>query len=118
MRTIAIAILAVAGAALPAAASCNYGETVEFPMGSGHAPNYLLGNPVVVSMGGNVTALALISKDSGQMVRLALYTDGGGGPANLVVATASTPVSTGTMEIPVAPTAIAAGTYWIMGIFD
>jgi hypothetical protein len=50
---------------------------------------------------------------------LALYaSDGSGWPTELVASTAATPLTPGTMQIEVPPTAIAAGTYWIAGVYD
>lgn len=65
-----------------------------------------------------VTALALIGKAATANVQMALYTDLGGHPDALVVETASAPVVVGVLELPVTPTLVVAGDYWIMGIYD
>ena len=65
-----------------------------------------------------LTHLCLIAKADGPNVILALYTDNAGWPDRLVAATPATPMTVGPMEIPVAPTSVSAGTYWIMGVYD
>jgi hypothetical protein len=97
----------------------DYGYDVEFSGAADMTPGYLLGIPVVVPQASVVTDLALIAKVSGGNVVLGLYTSSGAGlPAQLVASTAATPVTAGVMEMPVSPTAIPAGTYWIAGVYD
>ena len=66
-----------------------------------------------------VTHLSLIAKAGGPHVLLGLYRNSGGVPTTLVVGTTPTALVAGRMEIPVTtPTRIAAGTYWIMAMYD
>ena len=62
--------------------------------------------------------LAVIAKASGANVMLALYSSPGADPDRLVASTAAVPMTVGAMEIPVAPTSLPAGTYWMMGVYD
>jgi hypothetical protein len=81
--------------------------------------HYLLGQKVVLAYPMTVTKLALYSLQNGPDAVMALYTDSGTGPQALVAATAPAAVVTGWNEIPVTHTAsIAAGTYWLMSIYD
>jgi hypothetical protein len=101
------------------AAGTNYGNDVEFAAASAHSPGYLLGVPVAIPAPSVLTHLCLIAKAGGANVVLALYaSDASGWPSQLVASTAATPVTPGMMQIPVPPTAIAAGTYWIAGVYD
>ena len=94
------------------------GNDVEFPNASAHSPDYLLGGFVTLPAPGMLTHLCVITKAGGPNVILTLYSDGGGDPAHLMALTAATPMTLGRMEIPVTPTPLAAGTYWIMGVYD
>jgi len=94
---------------------CN---AVEFPDASAHSPDYLVGSPITVPSPAMLTDLAVIGKAAGADVMLALYSSPGGEPDQLVAATPSTPMTVGAMEMPVAPTFLPAGTYWIMGVYD
>jgi hypothetical protein len=95
-----------------------FGNVVEFPGASAHAADYLLGDPLVLPRAGMLTHLCVIAKDAGPHVMLALYADAGGEPGALVASTPATPMTAGAMEVPVAPTAVAPGTYWMMGVYD
>ena len=95
-----------------------FGNAVEFPDASAHSADYLVGSPITVPTPSVLTHLAVIGKASGANVMLALYSDPGGDPDHLVAATGAVPMSVGAMEIPVAPMSLAAGTYWLMGVYD
>jgi hypothetical protein len=99
---------------------CNvqYGEDVEFAGTSDITTGYFAGDMIYVATDMVVTDLALIGKEAGTNVKLALYEDNAAAPDALVVNTAATPVVVGAMNIPVTETAIAAGNYWIMAGFD
>ena len=60
----------------------------------------------------------MISKGNGPNVILSLYGDASGDPGHLMAFTAATPMALGRVEIPVTPTPLPAGTYWIMGVYD
>lgn len=96
-----------------------FGNAVEFAGASVSAPGFLLGGPVTVPAPVTLTHLCLIGKSAGPNTVMALYrSDSLGRPAGLVAATAATPVAAGRVEIPVTPTALAAGTYWLTAVFD
>jgi hypothetical protein len=93
------------------------GNDKEFSNSSSHSPDYLLGSRIDVKTPMTVTDLALIGKASGPNVRMALYTDAKG-PDALVVEGPETAMVAGVLEMPVDPTPIDAGYYWIMAIYD
>jgi hypothetical protein len=95
-----------------------YGNAAEFPGSSSHTPDYLLGSAVHVPLSATLTHLSVIAKSAGSRVVLALYSDSGGEPDQLVAATPATTMSVGANEIPVTPTLLSAGTYWIMGVYE
>jgi hypothetical protein len=55
---------------------------------------------------------------SGGNVRMALYTAGSSAPGSLVVSSNAAPVAAGRNVIPVTPTPLAAGNYWLLEVFD
>ena len=71
-----------------------------------------------LSTSGVLTSLNLIGRNSGAQVQLAVYEDIAGVPGNLVVSSNITTVGTGIISLPVSPTQLIAGNYWIMGIYD
>ncbi|HND33291.1 MAG TPA: hypothetical protein PLA94_25005, partial [Myxococcota bacterium] len=107
-----------ANAATQACASTHIGYDVDLGTSSNHAPNYLLGSRYTVSSSFTVTALAVIGKVAGPNMKLALYSDSAGTPANLIVQTATTALAVGAQEVAVTPTTIPAGDYWFMGIYQ
>ncbi|HJQ84001.1 MAG TPA: hypothetical protein VKA21_08000, partial [Candidatus Binatia bacterium] len=96
-----------------------FGNAVEFPDASAHAPDYLLGSPVTLPAPMTVTRLCLIAKGDGPNVVMVLYSsDNFGRPMHPVAWTPTTPLTAGRMEIPVSPTVLAAGRYWITAVYD
>jgi hypothetical protein len=95
-----------------------YGFPADTHKSSLNSADFLLGMPVTIEHPATVTHLGMISRQEGTHVRMALYKDSGGSPGALVVGTSSTVVLLGSQEIAVTPTAVAAGGYWIMAIFD
>jgi hypothetical protein len=92
---------------------------VEYPTASTHAPDYLLGDPVMVTATAMLTHLCVIGKATGANVVLGLYSSNAmGEPDQLVASTPSTAMGVGAMEIPVAPAVLAPGQYWMFGIYD
>jgi hypothetical protein len=99
-------------------ADLTFGNATEFTGTSSHSPGFLLGSPVQIPVAVTVTHLAVIAKAGGPSVLLGLYRQSGGVPTTLVVGTSPTPLAPGRLEIPVTPTTIAAGTYWLMAMYD
>jgi hypothetical protein len=96
-----------------------YGNAAEYPGASAHAPDYLVGIPVMVNNAATLTHLCVIGKTGGPNVVLALYgSDLAGEPNHLVATAPATPLAVGAMEVPVPPTALAAGKYWMFGVYD
>ena len=96
-----------------------FGNMVEYPTASTHAPDYLLGDPVMVTATSMLTHLCVIGKAAGANVVLGLYSSNAmGEPYQLVASTPATPLGVGAVEIPVAPAMLPAGQYWMFGIYD
>lgn len=95
-----------------------YGFFNEFAQISGHDSNFLLGSRITVPAASTLTHLCLIAKGAGPQVKIGLYTDVGGEPGQLIASTLATTLVAGRLEIPVAETALAAGDYWFMAVYN
>jgi hypothetical protein len=96
-----------------------YGNAVEYPNASVHAPDYLAGGPMMVTGAATLTHLCVIAKADGPNVVLALYASNAmGEPDHLMASAPVTPLSVGPLEIPVTPTMLPAGQYWMLGVYD
>lgn len=103
------------------AQNCNIGN--EDPTGFDNSgdpiyKDYLLGVKFYLSTNGVLTSLNLIGRNTGSQVQLAIYEDNAGVPGNLIVSTNTTTVGTGIISLPVTPTQLTEGYYWIMGIYS
>lgn len=91
------------------------------PLGesSTHAPDFLLGEQLVVPTNLTLRQFGVLAISAGPLMKLALYTNAGGAPGTLVAQTAATAMVTGAMELaPTAgPVALPAGTYWFVGVY-
>lgn len=91
----------------------------EFSYTSILARNYLLGHPITVPRDFTVTELHIISKRTAANGKIALYTQTTSGtPGTLVVGSSMQRISVGDNTFKVRRTAIKAGTYWIMAVYD
>jgi hypothetical protein len=94
-----------------------YGEHVAFADNGGQtiSPNYLFGQSVQIPQDCFLMKLGVISTGGGYNARLALYRDAAGAPTELVAGmTTAEGVGNGAVTFAIPPTAIAAGTYWIL----
>ena len=80
--------------------------------------NFLLGVRFNLSTNGVVTSLDLLGKNTGSQVQMAVYEDNAGVPGNLIVSSNTATVGTGIISLPVTPTQLIAGNYWIMAVYD
>jgi hypothetical protein len=94
------------------------GNSVEFSGTSMLSAGFLMGGSVTVPSPSMLTHLCAITKGGGANMVLAVYSDLNGEPHGLVASTPSTSMVLGRMEVPVTPTQLAPGTYWIMGVYD
>ena len=60
----------------------------------------------------------MIGKTAGPQVKIALYTEVGGQPSQLVASTPATVLVDGKLEVAVTPTPIPAGNYWFMAVYN
>jgi len=94
------------------------GNPTEFPSASDHNPGFLVGTRIDIPLPSTITHFGVIGKVGGPHVRLALYNDGGGEPTTLVVGTSDDGLEAGRMEVSVPATAVGAGSYWLMAMYD
>ena len=80
--------------------------------------NTLHGSQITFAAASSVTAFGVIGRAGGPHVKMALYTDSGGKPSKLVASTDGSALVSGRLEIPVKATPVAAGTYWVMAVYD
>jgi hypothetical protein len=96
-----------------------YGNVEQLPRDdSENYADYLLGSPVTIPAAATLTDFGVISVTGGTHVRMALYADDGGTPGAFLAGSDSTLLTGGSQEIPVTPTPLGAGTYWILALFD
>ena len=108
----------VCGNALSSAAR-RYGNLTPLSGNSQHQPNDLLGMPVTIAQGGTFLGFGAYGRSAGPHVVLSLYTEVAGRPGVLVAQTSSVTTCVGTMEpASTAQPQVAAGNYWIMGVWD
>jgi hypothetical protein len=82
-----------------------------------NAKDKQIASPVVLSESGTLTSLsAVVWGASAQLMRLAIYTDGGGKPGTLIAQSANEPIGNGHGEwrkLAVPSTPLTPGTYWL-----
>jgi hypothetical protein len=101
--------------------NCNIGnqDTTGFDATNGNfQANFLVGIQFPLETVGVLNSLNLIGKNTGAQVQMALYDDDDGAPNNLIVFTGTTTVGSGVVSLPVSPTELSPGNYWVMAIYD
>lgn len=118
-KIISIILIIVSNSTL--AQNCNIGneDTVGFSNSADPIyKNYLLGVKFNLSTNGMLTSLNLVGRNTGAKVQLAVYKDNAGVPGDLIVSSNDSTVGTGVISLPVPPTQLIPGDYWIMGVYD
>jgi hypothetical protein len=84
------------------------------------ASDSLYTQQVTVTNGGVLSSIGTVSGlENGSKIKMALYTDNAGKPGNLIVgAESAVAIPKGEFYLPVNPTCISAGTYWIAWVSD
>ena len=80
--------------------------------------NYLLGVKFNFSNSGTLVSLNLLGKNTGASVQMAVYEDINGTPGNLLVSSNPGIVGSGIISLPVTPTTLTPGNYWVMAVYD
>jgi hypothetical protein len=80
--------------------------------------NFLLGVKFNLEQEGTLNSLNLIGRNTGAQVQMAVYDDLNGVPNDLVAETEIATVGAGILSLPVTPTDLAIGDYWIMAVYD
>jgi len=95
------------------------GNDTALDLTSTSAADTLLGTWLTVPAATTLYRVGVIMAAGGPQVRLALYTDSGGAPGSRVAVTGTTTTVSGANELELAtPVALAAGTYWLMAVYD
>ena len=99
---------------------CNIGnETIDDnPLKEDISSNYLLGVKHTLSQEGTLNSINLVGNDTSSGVQMAVYDDNGGVPNNLIVSSSPGTVGNGVISLPVTPTVLPAGDYWIMAVYE
>ena len=100
------------------AATFNLGHDTALGETSGHAANFWLGSKLVVTSPVTLDKFGLIALSSGQKVKMALYSDASGAPGALIAETSAHTLASARLEMDVTDVRLAAGTYYIMAIYD
>ncbi len=78
----------------------------------------LAGKKLTVPQGGTLTSLNLVGNNTSANVRMALYDDNSNYPGNLIVESSPGVIGEGLVSLPVPPTPLPAGDYWIMALYE
>lgn len=99
---------------------CNIGN--EDPTGfndhQGFNPDYLFASSYTLVQEGTLNSINIIGNNSGANFRMAVYDDNGGNPNNLIAESGIGVVGDGIISMPVTPTLLPPGVYWIAFIFS
>jgi len=99
--------------------ACNIGNEVDPGWSAGSfSENYLLGVKFTLSNLGTLNSINMIGNGSGSNIQMAVYDDNAGVPNDLVISSGVTTVGTGVVTLPVTPTQLMPGDYWIMAIYQ
>lgn len=80
--------------------------------------NYLLGIQHSLTENGVLHSINMKGTYTGTNIQMAVYTDNGGAPGDLVIASGTALVVGGTVSLPVTATQLYPGNYWIMAVYD
>ena len=100
--------------------NCNIGNettTADFVDGN-FGENYLLGVKYTLNEEGTLNSINLIGNDTGEGVQMAVYDDNSGVPNNLIASSSLGTVGSGITSLPITPTLLPAGDYWIMAVYE
>jgi hypothetical protein len=94
------------------------GNSQLLPSTAGWSGNYLVAMPIIVPGDAQLRRFGMISHAATAQAKMALYSDLGGAPGQLLAATQAFPVGFGPNEVQVPLQALPAGSYWLAGVFD
>ena len=100
--------------------SFTFGETAILSVNDSGNSNTLVTQEAALSQPGTLQSLSLYVVTAAGNLRLGIYdaTGSGGGPGNLLSQTSSVVPTTSWNTVPVSPTALSAGTYWLAFLSD
>jgi len=100
--------------------NCNIGNqqsTPAFTAGN-MGQNYLLGTKHSLSEEGTLISINMIGNGTASGIQMAVYSDNNGVPFNLVASSSTSIVGNGITSLPVTPTDLSPGDYWIMAVYN
>lgn len=100
--------------------NCNIGNeaaTADFIDGDFGA-NFLLGVKYTLNEEGTLNSINLIGNGTGNGIQMAVYDDNSGVPNNLIASSSLGTVGSGITSLPITPTLLPAGDYWIMAVYE
>lgn len=100
---------------------CNIGvETVPTNVGSNSfTGDYLLGIKYTLSQEGTLKSINLIGNEASDgRVQMVVYDDNSSIPNNLIASSSIAEIGVGVFSLPVTPTLLPAGDYWIMAVYE
>ena len=99
--------------------NCNIGnEAATAGFGTGNfVSDLLLGVKYTLNAEGTLNSINLIGNGAGGGIQMAVYDDNSGVPNNLIASSSLGTVS-GITSLPITPTLLPAGDYWIMAVYE
>lgn len=95
------------------------GDYTAFTTTGSFTQDYLLGEKITLSKAATLLDFGIIDATSGQHVVMAIYSDNGNAPYQLLAYTSSTALASTDQQIaPNVQASLAAGSYWIMAVYD
>ncbi len=82
------------------------------------AADYLVGTRYQLEADGTLTGVGFVGRNTGAQVQMAVYTDFDNQPGTLIAVSTVGTVGEGLQTFPLTPTALSAGLYWIMAVYD
>jgi len=99
------------------AQDCNIGSTSQAVL-QDMSSDYLFAQKHTLNSNGVLHSINLIGNYTGSNVKMAVYTDNGGVPGDLVIASDPKLIVGGTVSLPVTATQLYPGDYWITAVYD
>ncbi len=97
---------------------CNIGNETPTELINNFSANFLLGVKFTLSQEGTLNSFNLIGNNTGGGVQMAVYDDNSGVPNNLIISSSLGTIDNEIISLPVTPTLLQAGDYWVMAVYE
>lgn len=121
MKNAIVSFLFLISVSVAAQTNCNIGNQSSAGYTNQSDPlykNYLVGIRFTITTTSTLTSLNLLGRNTGSSVQMALYENQDTIPGDLIIASGTKTVTSGVVSLPVTPTLLAPGRYWIMAIYS